>query len=467
MTSLKFWTIACLCLTMTLWSDIAQSQDASKIAHEGPILVRDIRILDGLGGAPLEHRDILLQEGRIERVAVANMITELPEDTKIIEGEGLTLLPGLIDMHVHFQGGWNRVDPDYPLKTDPTGVNLSAWNYLYAGVTTIFDLGSDQDWIVSIRDKIAAGEILGPRMFVVGATFNRVDLVSELNELPDKGVESIKANLDRKQELGIDFIKLYTGLSIWEARFIMEEAKKRNMKAVADFWYMNVSRDAAEVSGVDGFAHGSALPISDKQAKWFKDNDRFVIPTLTVFSNLGGYRQYEDIKTRSFEKNPLIVDVLGPQMVKEYYDTFYLYREQMQDGENSFYNRMLFGDMKPLLPITLKNIRTLHEAGVTLAAGTDAPFPQGTWFGESMHYELELFAQAGIANTDIIKIATYNGAKILRREHEFGSIQKGLAADILIVKGNPAENISDTRNIAYVIKEGKLINREALKVGGR
>ena len=243
----------------------------------------------------------------------------------------------------------------------------------------------------------------------------------------------------------------------------MEEAKKRDMKAVADFWYMNLSRDAAEVSGVDGFAHGSMLPISAKQANWFRDNDRFIIPTLTVFSNLGGYRQYQDLETRSFERNPLIVDVLGPEMVQEYYDTFYLYREMLHDGENSFYNKMLFGDMKPLLPMTLKNMKKLHDAGVTLAAGTDSPFPQGTWFGESMHYELELFAEAGIPNVEIIRIATHNGAKILRRENEFGSIQKGLEADILIVEGNPAENISDTRNIAYVIKGGKLINREALK----
>ena len=182
-----FFLAFCLSTFLLIAITYAEAEDDPKIAHDGPILIRDIRIIDGLGGQPLEHRDVLLKDGKIERISVANMISTFPEETKVIDGKGLTLMPGLIDMHVHFQGGWNRVDPAYPLKQDPKGVNLSAWNLLYAGVTTVLDLGNDQDWIVSIRDKIGAGEILGPRMIVVGSMFNRVDLISELDELPDKG----------------------------------------------------------------------------------------------------------------------------------------------------------------------------------------------------------------------------------------------------------------------------------------
>jgi imidazolonepropionase-like amidohydrolase len=440
----------------------AVAETGARYAHEGPILVRDVRIIDGLGVPPHEHREVFIQDGRIARIAVANAITELPEDTLVIDGKGLTLMPGFIDMHVHFRGGWLMLGPTGETRKDPQYVDLSLWNLLYAGVTTILDLGNEQDWIISIRDEIAGGGRLGPRIVATGDNLKTIEGVSSLTELMIAGEREIKKDLDRKQELGIDFVKLYTDLSIWEARFIMKEVHARGMTGVADFWYMNASRDAAQVSGVDGFAHGGELPVSPEDAEWFKDNDRFLIPTMTVFTNMGGQRLYKDFETRGFAENPLIVDVLGPKMVQEYYDSFYALREIIHDGQDSFYNQMLFGDKQHLLPETMRTVKTMHDAGVLLAAGTDAPFPPGTWFGESLHHELELFAEAGIPNVDIIKIATHNGSTILGKADEFGSIQRGLIADILIVEGNPAENISDTRNVRYVIKGGKLIDRESL-----
>jgi len=178
--------------------------------------------------------------------------------------------------------------------------------------------------------------------------------------------------------------------------------------------------------------------------------------------NLGGQRVYQDIETRAFAENPLIVDVLGPNMVQEYYDAFYAMRERMHDGHDSFYRKLLFKDMKFLVELNMTNVKTLHNARVILAAGTDTPFPQGNWIGQALHHELELLAGAGIPNVDVIKIATHNGATILRRQDDFGSIQRGLVADIVIVEGNPAENTSDTRNVRYVIKGGKLIDRDSL-----
>ncbi len=437
-------------------------ENRARYIHEGPILVRDVTIIDGLGRAPLSHREVLIQNGRIAQVAVANTIHELPEATHVIDGDGLTLIPGLIDMHVHFMGGWNMTDPGYPLKRDPLAIDLSLWNLLYAGVTTFLDLGNDQEWITSLRDEIAAGERIGPRIVATGETLHSLEGVNKVLELPGKGVEQIEKLLDEKQALGIDIIKLYADLSIWEARFIMEEAHKRGMRGVADFWYMNLSRDAAQVSGVDGFAHGGAVLVSSDDARWLKDNSRFAIPTLTTLMNLGGQRVYEDIDTQSFAQNPLIVDVLGPNMVREYYDAFYSMREKMHDGRDSFYRKLLFGDMTRLWELNRRNVKTLHEAGVIVAAGTDAPFPQGNWLGEAIHHELELLAECGIPNVEVIKIASYNAATILRREDEFGSIQEGLIADLVVVEGNPAENISDTRNVRYLIQGGRLIDRDSL-----
>jgi len=111
-----------------------------------------------------------------------------------------------------------------------------------------------------------------------------------------------------------------------------------------------------------------------------------------------------------------------------------------------------------------KNVRTLHEAGILLGMDTDGNLPPGNWFGNSLQREMELHAMAGLAPVDIIRIATYNGAKILRLVDEIGSVEEGKIADLLIVTGNPADSISDTRNIRYVLQGGEIVDREALQV---
>jgi len=113
----------------------------------------------------------------------------------------------------------------------------------------------------------------------------------------------------------------------------------------------------------------------------------------------------------------------------------------------------------------MKNVKLLYEEGVTVGMGTDAAFPPGTWPGEAMHRELELHVQAGIPPLDAIRMATFNNAVLLRREHVIGSVESGKIADLLIVKGDPSSDISDTREIVHVIKKGKLIKRSELALG--
>jgi imidazolonepropionase-like amidohydrolase len=109
------------------------------------------------------------------------------------------------------------------------------------------------------------------------------------------------------------------------------------------------------------------------------------------------------------------------------------------------------------------NIKGAYDAGVLIAGGSDFPYPS-LWAGEAMHRELELLVMAGIPEVEAIKVCSYNAAKILRRDQEFGSLQEGLSADILIVEGNPATSISDSRNVRHVFLRGKQVDRESLKL---
>ena len=111
----------------------------------------------------------------------------------------------------------------------------------------------------------------------------------------------------------------------------------------------------------------------------------------------------------------------------------------------------------------MENIKNAYDASVSIAGGSDCVYPS-LWDGEVMHRELELLVKAGISEVEAIKCCTFNGAKILRREKQFGSLQTGLSADLLIVEGNPAENISDTRNVKHVFLRGKQVDRGSLKL---
>jgi imidazolonepropionase-like amidohydrolase len=438
-------------------------QAADGDTSERPILVRNVTVIDGLGHIPAPMRDVLLVDGRIERTSVTGLIGDLPDDTRIIDGEGMTAMPGLVDLHVHIGavsfrpgefGGWH----------DMEAIQRTLNAHIYSGVTTVQDLGNRHDNIIALRDAINAGERIGPRILPVGGTIERLKTVEDVGSLTSEKTQAeIKELLDVREAAGIEVIKLYAGMSNWSARHLVAAANQRGMRAIADFWCTNLGITTFMVTGINGYAHGGCRVINQHDAEWMRDHDKFAMMTLMAFDIMGGHRPYADIKTRGFLKDPLIVDPLGKKTIEDYYDNFAMLRERFEDGEQSLYNSQLFGDIKHLVPTNQKNVVTLHEAGVLIGLGTDASFPPGSWPGEGMHFEMEMHVDAGLDPLEVIKMATYNGARILQREHEFGSIESGKIADILIVRGDPSENIRDTRNIMYVIKGGKLIDRAALK----
>lgn len=430
--------------------------------HEGPILLRNVTVIDGLGNSPAPMRDVLIAEGKIARISVTGTQSQIPEGARILEGENLTVLPGLIDAHVHI--GNVGFKPDEFEQKDIPGIERSLRAHLYAGVTSVLELGGDMDKSVQLRDEIAAGERIGPTFHTVGDTIQALHTPGSVMDLtsPETRAE-IKALLDERQARGIGIIKLYAGITPWEARHIMLEAKKRNMKGIADFWCTNLSRTVFEVSLIDSYAHGGCREITREEARWMRENDKFAMLTLSAFETMGGQRAFADYPQRGFLQDPLVVGVLGEQVVKDYYDAFAMLRETFEEGEDSLYNSQHFPNLPRILPDNMKNAKILYEEGVVVGMGTDAAFPPGTWPGEAMHHELELHVQAGIPPVEAINMATYNNAWFIGIEDEIGSVETGKVADLLVVKGDPSQNISDTRNIEYVIKGGRLVNRRAIE----
>jgi hypothetical protein len=288
------------------------------------------------------------------------------------------------------------------------------------------------------------------------ATFNISNKVDDLAAIGEK--------LDRYKTDGIEIIKLYTGISHHAARFLIKEAHARGIRSVADLWDLNLDQVFMMATGLDGWAHSAGFTVlSSENHEWMAANNRFVVVTANVGEKLSGLRVKDEQGQRLQLHEPLIVDIWGVEAVGEFYDHYPQLRENLWEGSQSFYQQMGFGEMTRFRANFLANIKGSYDAGVLIAGGSDDSFPS-LWPGESMHRELELLVMAGISETEAIKICTYNGAKILRKEAEFGSLQEGLSADIVLVEGNPAKRISDTRNVKHVFLRGNQVDRDSLKL---
>ena len=319
---------------MVLWiAALVAAQERPHYAHDGPALVSNVRVIDGLGNAPVDNQDILIVDGAISEIGPGGSL-EAPAGALRIEGRGLTAVPGLIDMHIHLKGGWtggNALPDKYAAgRTDPElQQTLSA--FLYSGVTTVLDVGNPTVWAATQRDRIERGELLGPRFFTTGMPFSqdpsgwdgavRAETVGEPDpaELSTKVVspdpDELSKSLDIYVDNDIEIIKLYSGMSALGATFLLREAKKRGIVAVADLWQLNMDADWMKMTGLDGWAHSSPFAVTEEANKWMAANDRFAIVTANVGEKMSGLRVKDDGDNQSFFKNPLIVDIWGQEVV--------------------------------------------------------------------------------------------------------------------------------------------------------
>jgi imidazolonepropionase-like amidohydrolase len=454
------------------------SGTASDYMSGDEFVIQNITVIDGLGNEQKSNQDIYIKDGKIVSISPTGQNVPTTSAT-IVDGTGLTAMPGLIDMHIHLKGSWTggNVLPDiYDAGFDDNSLQQTLAAFLYSGVTATLDVGNRTKFVVSTRERIKSGEFIGPRYFATGMPFSQSpsgwDGANEAEGLTNPEDLSVKIDtndpeaigkiLDEYLENDIHIIKLYSGMSALAGTFLNNEAKKRGITTIADLWQLNMDHSWMQMTGLNGWAHSSPFEVSDLANKWMADNDRFIIATANVGEKMSGLRIKDDGDKQSFFHNPLVIDIWGKQVVQDFYSSYPEVRENLYEGPESFYQKYNFGDLSGFRNAFLVNIKNAHDAGVLVAGGTDAPAYPSLWSGESMHRELELFVMAGIKPVEAIMMCSYNGAKILKKENEFGSLQTGLSADILIVEGRPWENISDSRNIKHVFVRGKLLDRQKL-----
>jgi imidazolonepropionase-like amidohydrolase len=413
-------------------------------ANADTLAITNVRIIDGNGGTPVEHGTIVIDGSRISAVGAAAEV-RVPNGSRRIEGGGKSVIPGLVDMHVHLLGGVNG------LGLDILGYQKYLNALLYAGVTTVLDTGNVEPFVLQLRAEVAAGRVRGPRIYCVGPILDGADPVWPSLSIAITSKDQVLRIVESLAGDKVDLIKLYVGLSDKLVRAISMEAKKRNLRTIIDQWSRNGSSDLAE-AGIAGFAHFPSQRISDETIATIKQHKVFLISTLAVQESATG-RRWKDL---SFLDNPLISDTTSKSVL-----------DQLRKEYGGLTAEQLAAKSVYTMPVDLagaeSNVRRFRDAGILFAAGTDAVYP-GDFQGEGLHRELELLVESGLTPLEAITAATKNAATILEATSEWGTLEAAKLANLVIVDGKPDQHIGDTRRVVYVMKEGKLIDRVALRL---
>jgi imidazolonepropionase-like amidohydrolase len=413
-------------------------------AGAATIAITNARIIDGNGGTPIEQGTIIVDGNRIAAIGPAASV-RVPAGSRRIDAAGKSVLPGLADMHVHLMGGING------LGVDMLGYQRYLNALLYAGITTVLDTGNVEPYVLQLRAEVAAGHIRGPRIYCVGPILDGGDPVWPSISVSITSRDQVPRILDSLAVEKVDFVKLYVGLSDPLVRTISAEAKKRNLRTITDQWSRNGSIDLA-ATGIAGFAHFPSNRISDDAIAAIKKHNVFFISTLVVQESAAG-RRWSDL---SFLDDPLIADTTPKSVL-----------DQVRKEYGGLTAEQLAAKSGYTMPVDMKgaesNVRRIQDAGILYAAGTDAVYP-GDFQGEGLHRELELLVESGLTPLEAITAATRNASLIVDASKEWGTLETGKLANVLIVDGKPDQRISDSRRVVVVIKGGEVLDRTALRL---
>ena len=428
------------------------------------IVIQNVAVFDSVSMNVLPSMDVSIQNGKILALRASGQIPLSGQET-LISGDGATLVPGLIDMHGHVA---SPTGPTWELQPPEPENNLLA--YVYSGVTTVFDVGDSSDDAYSRRDQVAAGELIGPRIFTAGRIITSPDghpraMVEELMPwwikwLIKPGVatgietqqEAVEA-IDERADAGADAIKIVMDsiplggqqLDTALARSVVEHARSRGLRTVA---HVGTTADAiaAADAGVALWVHGvykERIP-DDKIAALLAYNIPMV-STSEVFDRYG----------RS-SIGPIVATKLELETVpKRVLQSFYPLPADLELGKLTSWLEL----MATTIEVRLDNVARLNAAGATLLAGSDVQ--SGVFPGASLHRELATLVRAGLTPAEAIRAATFYPARFLANgeEPDAGVIAVGKRADMVLVEGDPTLDIKNLANIREVILKGKLLDR--------
>lgn len=432
-------------------------------------LVRDVAVLDVDSGTRVSNRDVLLRDGRIAAIETSGRIDG--SGSALIDGSGATLVPGLIDMHGHLNSG---TAPSWEFAFPDPEANLRS--YLYAGVTSVLDPGDSSAEAFERRRRVAEGDLVGPRIYSAGTLITCSDghpvaLVREFapgwiswyvesqiatqvesDAEVDEAVDALAANGADVVKVAVDRIPL-DAPRIPKERIaaIVERARSHDLRVVAHIGDTQDALDTAD-AGVSLWVHGVYKDrIPDDQVAKLAGFGIPMIATIEVFDRYARAGDGPIVPSR-IERETVPGSVLT---------SFYPIPDDFDLGSFGAWLEALQAERGVLAENTMR----LRRAGVTILAGSDTQ--SGVFPGAGLHRELGQLVKAGFAPAEAIRAATLDAAVFLADDQppEFGAVRVGLRADLLLVEGDPTQDVARLQDLREVFVDGIAIEREGIGGG--
>ncbi|MBW2292763.1 MAG: amidohydrolase family protein [Deltaproteobacteria bacterium] len=431
------------------------------------IVIQNVSVFDSMSLEIKPAMDVMLKDGVIAAVEPSGQL-QSTAGARIISGAGATLVPGLIDMHGHIYAAtgptWLRSAPD-------PEANLRA--YVYSGVTTVFDPSDPSGDAFARRDRVRSGDLIGPRIFTTGKLITCSEghprsiiqelapgwiawyFVSQVATAVDQ-IPEANREVDRLAQSGADAVKIVVDRIPLEAPRMSREiaaaiaarAKSHGLRTVAHIGTTEDAIDAAE-AGIALWVHGVYKErIPDDEIATLAGYGIPMVTTSEVFDRWGRGRSGPVIATK-LERETVPESVL---------EAFYPIPEDFDLG--SFVGWLDL--MRDTRQTRIDNVRRLHEAGVTILAGSDVQ--SGVFPGAALHRELANLVAAGFSPAEAIRAATLDPARFLANggEPDSGVIEAGKRADLLLVNGDPSTDIHALAEIREVFLQGVPVERTAV-----
>jgi imidazolonepropionase-like amidohydrolase len=446
-------------------TSIAQAPAGLKpyLIEDSPTLVlMHVRVIDGTGAAPVEDQRIDIEGGKISRVQSAQAKRALPANARVLDLSGKTVIPGLVGMHEHlFYTGPDRGKDGLPfwVETIDSGPRL----YLAGGVTTARTTGSMEPYTdLSLKKLIDKGEKPGPKLRITGPYIgDLLSIAPQLHTLSDP--EDAGRTVDYWAAEGVTSFKAYMGIKPEELKVAVEHAHAKGLKITGHLCAVGF-REAAAL-GIDNLEHGIVVdteflpgkkpgicPAKEAAEDFAKNVDIEGAPVQDMIRDLVSHHVAVTSTLAVFEitvpNKPAMHKMLRAQdaLSPAGWSTYLRVRSAIAE-END-----------PLSAVSLKKEmqfeRDFVKAGGLLLAGCDPTSFGGVLPGFGDQRGIELLVDAGFTPVEAIHIATQNGAVFLGESDSIGSIAAGKAADLVVIAGNPAQNIDDIEKVQIVFKDG-------------
>ena len=395
-----------------------------------PLLLRRVRALDLAAGGFGPVTSLLIDGGRIRRIGPESG-REIPPSAVILDSAGRYAIPGLFDLHVHAAWANHEADPDA---------------FIAYGITSVRDTGGRLDLLNTLADR---GELTAdplPRYFFSGEIFEGARPIWGDAFLQVAREEDARAHVRLWKERGAHFIKVYPSLPWPLQRAVAEEARRLGLPVVGH----GLSTEEIVKSVTLGYAsleHGPGA-IGDDLLQLLAGAGSRWDPTLAI---MGGHEllrrdepgRLEEAAFRAFVPEPSIREAKG----------------------GGLFGRMPEGVLRATWRARLARVRAARDRGVRLQAGTDS-LMTGTFFGPSLHWELEHFVEAGLSPLEAIRMATAGAAEAVGAGDDLGRVEPGKLADLVLLKADPLGDIRNTRAIWRVIKAGQIFDPAGLRASG-